>query len=124
MTTEAARARAEVQAAVVAALRNAPMIVTAVARDLERTPRGRGGILRLDPATEGYGASGCPGDALVAWRDELHAALSDTAALDRMLAEARADEQRKMRAWLDSHAEELVRQAVDRIARAEGEGAT
>ena len=52
------------------------LTIRGIERDLERTPSGRGGIIRHDPATKGIGGSGTPGDNLLAdWR-ELEAALA------------------------------------------------
>lgn len=48
-----------------------PLIVSAVRKDLERSPQERGGELRFLPSAPGYGASGCPGDNLTDWLDQL-----------------------------------------------------
>jgi hypothetical protein len=63
-------------ARVEAALDNEPIIVAAIRRDLERNPDGRGGEIHFIPTTPGYGRSGCPGDNLSRWPDEIRAALA------------------------------------------------
>lgn len=57
------------------AWRNRPLIVSGVLRDLEVNPSGRGGELHHVPSVEGWGKSGCPGDNLTAWVDELREAM-------------------------------------------------
>jgi hypothetical protein len=51
------------------------MLVRSMRRDMNRTPAGRGGDVRFTPATPGIGASGCPGDNIVADWDAAMAAL-------------------------------------------------
>lgn len=63
------------EAALRALLADEPLIVHAIRRDLERTPSGRGGDLSVKPSTQGWGKSGCPGDNLTRWLDDLRALL-------------------------------------------------
>ena len=67
---------ADLRAAIEAWADSEPLIVHGIRRDMVRTPYGRGGELRFLPATLGHGMSGCPGDNLVAWLDELRAILA------------------------------------------------
>lgn len=62
-----------------AILDNEPLIVSGIRRDMEHTRFGRGGELRHYPATTGHGMSGCPGDNLIRWIDDLQALLDEDA---------------------------------------------
>ena len=53
-----------------------PLLMSGIERDLEREPRRRGGEVRYYPAHPGVGSSGCPGDNLTDWLDQLREALS------------------------------------------------
>lgn len=66
-------------AAVVALTQSEPMIVSGIRRDMDRTPAARGGEIRHLPGTDGWGKSGCPGDNIVDWFDDLRAALTPEA---------------------------------------------
>jgi hypothetical protein len=76
------------------------LTIRGIERDLESTPKGRGGIISHKPATPGIGGSGTPGDNLLAdWR-ELEAALTaERDRADRWLAVVAAVEK-----VLDDHA--------------------
>ncbi len=63
-------------AAVEAAFENLPIFLSAIEGDLRRTPKGRGGEAHFIPATPGHGKSGCPGDNITRWLDEVRAVLS------------------------------------------------
>ena len=62
--------------AVEALVESEPLIVHAIRRDTEQTPGGRGGALHFQPATPGWGGSGCPGDNVTRWLDDLRAAIA------------------------------------------------
>ena len=107
----------DLRAAIEAWADSEPLIVHGIRRDMAQTPYGRGGELRFLPATSGHGMSGCPGDNLVAWLDDLRAILAapapDTDALaERALRATRFAESMALtervrgrydneRAWLD-----------------------
>ena len=59
------------------ALDNEALIVSGIRRDMEITPAERGGEVRHLPGTPRHGMSGCPGDNLIRWVDEVRAAASD-----------------------------------------------
>lgn len=63
-------------AAVEAAFENLPIFLSAIEKDQRRTPKGRGGEAHFIPATPGHGKSGCPGDNITRWLNEVRAALS------------------------------------------------
>lgn len=62
-------------AGIEALAKDEPLLIHGIRRDLDYTPRGRGGTVRHTPETSGWGASGCPGDNIVAWADRLRALL-------------------------------------------------
>ena len=68
-------------AQVEAALANEPLIVWAIRREMERSPGNRGGSLRHQPESfnaktgRHFPASGCPGDNVTLWLDDLRAIL-------------------------------------------------
>lgn len=68
--------RAARLAAVEAAFENLPIFLSAIEKDQRRTPEGRGGEAHFIPATPGHGKSGCPGDNITRWLNEVRAALS------------------------------------------------
>src|SRR5690606_15972872 len=63
-------------AAVEAAFENLPIFLSAIEKDQRRTPEGRGGEAHFIPATPGHGKSGCPGDNITRWLNEVRAALA------------------------------------------------
>ena len=77
----------DLRAAIEAWADSEPLIVHGIRRDMAQTPYGRGGELRFLPATSGHGMSGCPGDNLVAWLDDLRAILATPAPDTDALAE-------------------------------------
>src|SRR5690606_31223582 len=63
-------------AKVEAAVETMPILLSAIERDLNRTPSARGGEVHFHPGTPKRGKCGCPGDNITRWLDELRAALT------------------------------------------------
>jgi hypothetical protein len=62
--------------ALAAALDNEPLMISGIRRDMEITPKERGGVLHHQPGTPTHGGSGCPGDNLVRWVDDLRSLIA------------------------------------------------
>ena len=54
-----------------AILEDEPLLIGDIRRDLKDNPLGRGGAVHFQPTVEGRGGSGCPGDNITRWLDEI-----------------------------------------------------
>jgi hypothetical protein len=78
--------RAEAAAAAAHALADSePIIVSGIRRDMRMAPDARGGEIRHYPGMPNHGMSGCPGDNLIRWFDDLRAALATDTVDDPMI---------------------------------------